>query len=148
MTIKPLIDWLTEAEKGSPKLNRMVFVALGGEIRREPTSKQGGDLVSTPYWPDQKDPPMGLAFTTSLEDIVAEVERRGHEWSIDSFRREDGSTVYCGFVCGTPTNTPTNVCLDAPSAALSLCIALIKTEGLTQFPLDQQKKEGSPELSS
>ncbi len=77
MTRAELLDALRQADKGSPFLSTRVFMALGGIVRQVPTSAQGGELQRLPYWPGEKDPCMGISFTTNAQDCFAWASKHG-----------------------------------------------------------------------
>lgn len=90
-----LIRELEASKFGSCELSKRVFLALGGELRREPISKQSAELgPELPYWPGEKEPLMGLALTTNIGDTIREVERRGFRWGI----ARGGTDQYCAAV--------------------------------------------------
>ena len=113
-SVEAFLCELAAASAGSYVLSRQTFVILGGEIREESTSRQGGVTQVLYFWPGAKDPCLDWQLTTSLNDIVHYVDRNSDDWTL--VRLESGryaATIHARrmFVAATP--------------ALAMCGALV-----------------------
>lgn len=109
-----LAETLEKAEAGGPELSRAVFLALGGEMREGPTSKQGGEIRARPYWPGQSDPCyFEVHFTTNLNAVAHYLLRRNMWWGVS---QSDGRAH--AFVEGSNG--------EGATPALALCAALVR----------------------
>lgn len=109
-----LISDLSVAEKGSVVLTTRVFLALGGEFRSEPVSKQGGGSITSPYWKGESDACFGVSMTTSVSDIIHHAEKSGWAWSVKKIG--DGSHLAVVNRLSGLGSTP----------SLALCIAALR----------------------
>lgn len=115
-----LLSQLLTAEAGGPYLSTLVFLALGGVIRTEPISKQGGELVEFPYWPGEADPCASIAFTTNLSDIGHFFIRKGWRWQLHSNHTKNVCTIFIGSPQRPVKGRGRTTCLAMCSAAVRI----------------------------
>jgi hypothetical protein len=114
LTLRELANRIELLPHGETAASRAIFCALGGELRMEPISKQGGEAVAMPYWPGERDPCVGISFSTSELHLMRVLERRRlvHYLWFSPDRGWTARVVGCEGMAAT--------------AALSLCAALLR----------------------
>lgn len=112
-----LLAAIGAAEKGNKVLNRGVFLAVGGELRRERLSKQSSVEVEMPYAPGNPDPLIGVSFTQNANDILNLLADCHLPMALNSFRGGHGRMRYRAMV--------ENSGITAATPALALSGALV-----------------------
>lgn len=115
-----LISALGTAERGSRELSDLVLIALGWKIKRGRSHWMNPNSESQ-YRVE------GPALTESLDDIVAECERRAPEWTVIHAYWNKERAIFCLSALGTqPLKYAEG---KATTPALALCAALIRALG-------------------
>lgn len=147
-----LKEKIDAAKIGSSELSKFMFIALGGIIKIEPTSKQGGQDIELPYWPNESDPCMGVEFTTNLSDLDNFMIKNEIEYELlrvgDGYEAEISEPLK--WTMAIPVYEPNLIKRDyisAPTAPLALCRALLRSEYVVKNIRDLRPPFRAPEYS-
>jgi hypothetical protein len=125
-SLRDLAAGLERATAGTVALSKAMFLALGGELRQEPVSNQGGAMVTLPYWRGEKYPCCGISFTTNLAHIVGNLRQRGLWFRVNA--RCDRGELQDTFEAGVEDVTMACTYGHGSGATpeLALCAALLR----------------------
>lgn len=149
-----LVKLVENAEKGNQLISSYMFFALGGEVRSEPISKQGGEIKKFPFWPGEKDPCTGIAFSTNVQDWINYLNNQKIQWTFIHSEYPfwyqaliDSSFKYATFLTVSQKLLMKNGFFEAKTLPLAICSAMLRSEHVVKNVCDVGPSLWAPEDS-